>query len=149
MMDMLSEETTLLKQGNTGTGSLMTSFVRALDTHQKEVANAKSDVSQSPSRGLTVDEILGNIFVINFAGYNTTANTLVFSMLLLAANPEVQEWAAKELQAIIPNPDEEKWDYSVLFPDLKRYRAVLVYITERIQTSFINTHPAHLETLRL
>jgi hypothetical protein len=128
MMRMLDEETSLLERGKTGTGSLMTSFVRALDTHRKEEANVKSDAGQSPSKGLTVDEIFGNIFVINFAGHDTTANTLAFSMLLLAANPEVQDWVAEELQEVVKNDDSENWDYSVLFPELKRCRAVLVSI---------------------
>ena len=42
MMDMLDEETALLQRGEAGTGSLMTSFVRALDTHQKEEVTSKN-----------------------------------------------------------------------------------------------------------
>lgn len=126
MVRMLDEETSQLKQGGTGTGSLMTSFVRALDTNQKEEATQKSGVARSTTKGLTVDEIFGNIFVINFAGHDTTANTLAFSMLLLAANPQVQDWVAEELQAVTRDHDSEKWDYGKLFPDLKRCRAVLV-----------------------
>ena len=129
MMYMLDEETSLLDQGKKGTESLMTSFVRALDTHRKEGATAGSNMGQLPSKGLTVDEIFGNIFVINFAGHDTTANTLAFSILLFAAYPEVQEWVAEELQEVIPNRDSNRWDYSVLFSDLKRCRAVLVCIT--------------------
>ena len=126
MRYMLDEEISLMKQGKAGTGSLMTSFVRALDTHQSTETTVKSAASQSPSKGLTVDEIFGNIFVINFAGHDTTANTLAFSMLLLAANPEVQDWVAEELREVITDQDSEKWEYNVLFPDLKRCRAVLV-----------------------
>lgn len=129
MMDMLDEEISLLKRGKTGTGSLMTSFVQALDIHEKEEATPKDAVGQSPSKGLTIDEIFGNIFVINFAGHDTTANTLAFSMLLLGANPGVQDWIAEELQEVIEDHECQKWDYSVLFSDLKRCRAVLVCIT--------------------
>lgn len=125
MMDMLDEETTLLQKGETGTGSLMTSFVRALDAHQKEEAALKSNKGLS-SKGLTVEEILGNIFVINFAGHDTTANTLAFSMILLAANPDVQDWVAEEVRQVIKNSDSESWDYNELFSNLKRCRAVLV-----------------------
>lgn len=132
MIHMLDEESSLLGQGKTGTGSLMTSFVRALDTHQGEVMNAKRSKGQSQQKGLTIDEIFGNIFVINFAGHDTTANTLAFSMLLLAANPEVQEWVSDELQDITPG-SSEPWDYGVLFSDLKRCRAVLVSIVQPSQ----------------
>ena len=43
-----------------------------------------------------------------------------------AANPEVQDWVAEELQEVVRNGASENWDYSVLFPELKRCRAVLV-----------------------
>lgn len=128
MLHMLNEETNLLSQGGKGTGSLMTSLVRALINHPKEEAFMKSDTGQLPLKGLTVDEILGNIFSINFAGHDTTANTLAFSMLLLAAHPECQEWVAEELQEFTKELDSGDWDYSVLFPKLKRCRAVLVCI---------------------
>ena len=64
MIDMLDEERSLLAQGRTGTGSLMTSFVRALNTQQEEAAT-KSHNGQTV-KGLTADEIYGNIFVIHF-----------------------------------------------------------------------------------
>jgi len=127
MMHMLDEEMSLLNQGKMGTGSLMTSFVRALNTHRTEEATGTSNANPSPSKGLTVDEIFGNIFVINFAGHDTTANTLAFSMLLLAANPEVQDWVSEEVREITGNGDSEKWDYTELFSDLKRCQAVLVW----------------------
>lgn len=131
MIRMLDEESALLSHGKPGTGSLMTSFVRALDIHQKDqIFNMKTSNSggQSRSKGLSIDEIFGNIFVINFAGHDTTANTLAFSMLLLAANPQVQSWVAEELHVVTLHEDSEEWDYNVLFSDLKRCRAVLVRI---------------------
>lgn len=89
MVKMLDEENRLMNQGEEGTGSLMTSFIRALDVRTK-------DFEGSASQGLSVDEIFDNIFVINFAGHDTTANTLAFSTLLLAAYPDVQNWVAEE-----------------------------------------------------
>ncbi|KAK3176181.1 hypothetical protein OEA41_007504 [Lepraria neglecta] len=125
MVHMLDEEKSLMDRGEKGTGSLMTSFVRALGTHQKEEATAKAKEDQQ-SKGLTVDEIFGNIFVINFAGHDTTANTLAFSMLLLAANPEVQDWVGEEVREFTVNDHSENWDYTQVFSDLKRCRAVLL-----------------------
>lgn len=122
MVRMLDEETTAFSEGRAGSGGLMTSFVRAMDLKKKEAAKDTAD--SSPPKGLTLDEIFGNIFVINFAGHDTTANTLAFSMLLLAAYPEVQDWVAEELQQLLPVG--EKWEYSALFPKLKRCRAILV-----------------------
>lgn len=124
MVDMLQEETSRLDRGETGVGSLMTSFVRALNTHEQ--TTVKSGTDQSSTKGLSVDEIFGNIFVINFAGHDTTANTLAFSMILLAANPEVQNWVSEEVREVIKDHDSRLWDYGALFSDLKRCRAVLV-----------------------
>lgn len=126
MIHMLDEETSLLDQGKKGTGSIMTSFVRALNVNRKEDATGKSNAGSNASKGLTVDEIFGNIFVINFAGHDTTANTLAFSMLLLAANPKVQDWVSEELQEVTKNLESKDWDYVELFPRLKRCEAVLV-----------------------
>ncbi|KAI9845422.1 MAG: hypothetical protein M1837_004900 [Sclerophora amabilis] len=126
MMDMLEEETSRLSQGIPGTGSLMTSFVRALEDRNGKELHIKSDAAGPIQKGLTIDEILGNIFVINFAGHDTTANTLSFGMLLLAIHPAVQEWVAEELQEILKDTSAETWDYDILYPQLKRCQAVLL-----------------------
>jgi hypothetical protein len=123
MVQMLDEETKLLNQGEKGSGSLMTSFLRALDAKDK-------DTGSSAPQGLSVDEIFGNIFVINFAGHDTTANTLAFSTLLLAAYPDVQQWVAEELANVIGEKPQEEWNYADLYPRLKRCQAVLVSIID-------------------
>lgn len=122
MTSMSNEERRLLDAGKPGTGNLMSSLVRASEEEQerKEIAH-----SEGP-KGLSVSEILGNIYVINFAGHDTTANTLAYAMLLLAANPLVQEWVAEELEQVLPDENSETWDYVKLFPRLKRCLAVLV-----------------------
>ncbi|KAF2470382.1 cytochrome P450 monooxygenase [Lindgomyces ingoldianus] len=117
MERMLEEETTALKQGKKGAGSLMTSFVKAMNTYEAQHEGPKL------SQGLSAEEIFGNIFVINFAGHDTTANTLAFSMVLLATEPEVQEWVAEEVRKVIMENDD--WEYGRLFPQLVRCRAIL------------------------
>ncbi|KAF2015678.1 cytochrome P450 [Aaosphaeria arxii CBS 175.79] len=121
MVQMLDEETRLLSEGKKGSGSLMTSFIQA----QARSERSKDTGSNAP-QGLSVDEIFGNIFVINFAGHDTTANTLAFSTLLLAAHPAVQEWVAEEVTSVISGKPEEEWNYADLFPRLKRCQAVLL-----------------------
>ena len=125
MLQMLDAETQLLQQGSKGTGNLITSFLKALDVHQQSESTLKSTSTSAQTKGLSVDEILGNFFVINFAGHDTTANTLAFAVLLLAAHPDAQYWVAEELQQLIPNIDEE-WEYTDLFPKLKRCHAVFL-----------------------
>lgn len=122
MMDMLAEERRLLEAGKPGTGNLMSSLVRVSEEEQKK---KQKDDSNGP-RGLTVKEILGNIFVINFAGHDTTANTLAYGILLLAAYPDVQKWVSEELREVLQESGIETWDYERLFPRLKRCQGVLV-----------------------
>ncbi|TGJ81736.1 hypothetical protein E0Z10_g7023 [Xylaria hypoxylon] len=123
MVKMLEEETTALSQGKPGSGGIMGSFVRAADTYRHE-PTAESDL-KGTRKGLSVDEIFGNLFVINFAGHDTTANTLAFSVLLLAAHPEVQAWLADEIAIVTGNSPVEMWDYKELYPQLKRCRATI------------------------
>lgn len=129
MVKMLEDETSALRDNKPGSGGIMGAFVRALDVHEREViAQPNLKESKDGKKGLSVDEIFGNLFVINFAGHDTTANTLAFSMLLLAAHPEVQTWLAEELAAIqdVKDTPVEQWDYRAVFPRLKRCQAVVL-----------------------
>ncbi|ROW18393.1 hypothetical protein VPNG_00168 [Cytospora leucostoma] len=129
MVKMLEDGTSALRENRPGSGGIMSAFVRALDVHIREVVTQPTlKESKDGKKGLSVDEIFGNLFVINFAGHDTTANTLAFSMLLLAAHPEVQAWLAEEVASIQAAKDTpvEQWDYNAVFPRLKRCQAVLL-----------------------
>jgi cytochrome P450 len=119
MAHMLELEIKALNRGEKGSGGLMTSFVRAMDAESKEKTGKLA-------QGLSVDEIFGNTFVINFAGHDTTANTLAFSTLLLAVHPKVQAWVTEEIQKVVAGISEDEWNYTELYPRLVRCRAVLV-----------------------
>lgn len=115
MQEMLDNELAILNRGEKGSGGLVSSLVRALDVHQKD-----------HTKGMSAEEIFGNMFVINFAGHDTTANTLAFAMLLLSAYPDVQEWVSGEVNRATAGLKGEDWDYGTLFPQLIRCRAVMV-----------------------
>ncbi|KAL4907685.1 hypothetical protein BDW74DRAFT_189130 [Aspergillus multicolor] len=119
MVRMLNNEQALLEQGKPESGTLMSSLVResrfAVDEHGVDVA-------------LTPDEILGNLYVVTFAGHDTTASTLAYILHLLAAFPDVQEWVGEEIRSVCPNPDPSTWEleYKDAFPRLKRCLAVVL-----------------------
>jgi cytochrome P450 len=76
---------------------------------------------------LNKDEVIGNMFVYNFAGHDTTAHTLAMTFMLLAAYPEVQDWMHEEIVHVLgQESDSAMWDYDASFPRLKRCLAVLV-----------------------
>lgn len=110
MMDMVDEEKESARTKQPGTGRLVEYLLRGSDE----------------SSSLSIGEILSNIFIINFAGHDTTANALAYAIVLLAANPEVQEWVGEELDTILTTSNPDEWDYDTLFPQLKRCLAIMV-----------------------
>ncbi|PSN70574.1 cytochrome P450 [Corynespora cassiicola Philippines] len=96
-------------QGEKAQGNLITSLVRASVEDQL----------------ITQDEVIGNIFVFNFAGHDTTSHSLAFTLMLLAAHPEVQSWMAEEIRYIVGDDDVLEIDYSI-FPKFVRTLAVLL-----------------------
>ena len=110
--------------------NLMGSMVRASEqaTYEANTEAKKLRVDHlAPKRvGLTMNEIFGNIFVYYFAGHDTTAAVFAYTVYLLAAHPEIQDWIAEELDQVLPSNDNDQWLYENLFPRLKRCLAVLV-----------------------
>ena len=98
MTGVLNEERNLISQRKPGAGNLMS----------------------------TSDEIFGNMFIFNSAGYETTAKTLSYGIFLFAAHPEWQQWIAEEVRHVLKDAPSETWSYADVFPRLKRCRAVMV-----------------------
>lgn len=119
MAGVLDEERNLISQRKPGAGNLMSNLVRASE-------EALQPQSRQGPAGLTSDEIFGNMFIFNSAGHETTAHTLSYGILLLAAHPEWQQWIAEEVRHVLKDAPSEKWSYADLYPRLKRCRAVMV-----------------------
>ena len=105
-MNQLSDEKGMIADRNPGSGTLMSNLVHALeaqhgfigaDEDEKSVANNRPH----EMRPFSVDEILGNIFVFNFARHDTTAISPAFSMLLLVAHPDMQDWISEGVSRVI------------------------------------------------
>lgn len=79
-----------MAMGKSGKGNLMPWLIRASDEGM-EVTHARKNTYVRLS-------IYGNMFIFNFASHDTTAQTLKFTIHLLAAHPEVQDWMREELQ---------------------------------------------------
>lgn len=146
MTDILEEEKNLMAQGKSGKGNLMTSLIRASDERMEESHASKNTKDGSlltnAHGGLTENEIYGNMFVFSFAGHDTTAQTLTFTIHLLAAHPEVQDWMWEELQYYLTDSAPSSWSYDEVFPKLKRCLAVLVSIVGCLSLAF--SHVVHL-----
>lgn len=127
MTDMYEAEK---RRVSSGTSSDGTSSAASSSTFLSSLA--KASLNAKDGEGLTEQEIYGNIFVINFAGHDTSAHVFTFAVYFLAANPQVQDWLSEELKLVLGNSPPDQWDYR-LFPRLKRCLAVL-YETIRLYT---------------
>lgn len=125
MMNVIAEEKQLMADGKVGSDNLVSNLVRASEGNADSTDLSTGGQSRL-NQPLSIDEILGNIFVYNFAGHDTTAISLAYSMLLLVAHPEIQDWIAEELQYFLVDERSTSWNYEDVFPKLKRSLAVLV-----------------------
>lgn len=81
---------------------------------------AKSELSEKQAQGrlkyLTEEELWGNLFIFNLAGYETTASALSFALPYIAAYPEVQQWMMEEVDKFYTQDSH----YAETFPKLAR-----------------------------
>lgn len=132
MLDQLADEKQMVAEGKPGSGTLVSNLVRASETLPEVAGGGANETIAMDGRArdlkaLSVDEILENIFVFNFAGHDTTATSLADSVLLLVAHPEAQDWIAEELSLDLDNNENSKAKrYEFVFPIFKRCLAILV-----------------------
>lgn len=124
MAAQVAAEKKLIQNSEAGTGNLVSNLVRA--SADDDLATQSDPGNTNGLKPLTNAEILGNIFVFNFAGHDTTAISLSYGVLLLVAHPEVQDWVHEEISHYVGDQDPKSLPYSELFPKLKRSLAVLV-----------------------
>ena len=102
--------------------NLMTSLVRASQAN----ADQSGSTTGSHQEGLTEEEVYGNVFVFNFAGHDATANSLAIGICLLATRPDIQDWIAEEINAVLAGVASTESSYEAVFPRLPRCLAVVV-----------------------
>ena len=118
MEEILARERASGAKGKSETPNLMSALVKASD----EDSQAKESGRHS-KLGLTDEEIFGNLFAYNLAGHETTANTVAYALVLLAAHPHYQDWVREEIMQVQKTSAEE---YGASFPRLQRCLAVMV-----------------------
>jgi cytochrome P450 len=123
LMKMVTEEAAALDRDSAAPGGLLTPLVRAL----KPQTTGDDSVSKAKRGDLSADEILGNIFAMNFAGHDTVLIALSFALTLLAVHPDVQEWLHEEITSLLGGHslDDDDWDYDA-FSKLNRCHAVFL-----------------------
>ncbi|KAH9266711.1 hypothetical protein BASA83_010388 [Batrachochytrium salamandrivorans] len=68
-----------------------------------KAARADTDIGG----GLTERELIGNIFILMFAGHETTAFTMVYALAMLATQPAAQQRMYEEITLVLKGGDPE------------------------------------------
>ena len=116
MKEMMEEDTKSLYEIEAKKDNLMTVLLRASESRDGNGRNGLSD-----------QEILGNLFIYNVGGHDTTANTLAYCIILLSVELIIQEWIREEIQSVFGvEGDIKDWEYETAFTRLKRCFALMV-----------------------
>ena len=94
-------------QSETAKGNLLTSVLRA--SASEAAAEAKAG-SKARKEAFTDDEVLGNLFIYLLAGYETTANAILYGLIVLALDPEVQDRVIQEVDQVCDEATAQRRD---------------------------------------
>ncbi|KAK5637153.1 hypothetical protein RRF57_012865 [Xylaria bambusicola] len=89
----VDDEADLMSRAN-----LLHTVVHAIEGEESKDQAAKG--SKEKKRAFTEDEVMGNLFIYMLAGYDTTANSIQYGLLMLAANPDVQSKVIAEIDQV-------------------------------------------------
>lgn len=89
-----------------------------MDLMGQLVKGQLTGIGAKGSETLTDSEVLGNMFVFILAGHETAANSIHFSLLYLALNPDSQRALQKDLDGIFQGRSPSDWDYDRDLPQL-------------------------------
>ncbi|KAM3417235.1 hypothetical protein BST61_g5494 [Cercospora zeina] len=103
-----------------------------------QLLRASESETENGSLVLSEVEIQGNLYIFTAAGFDTTANTLSYALVLLCCHPEWQDWMFDELDSILPPvKSTEELDYTTIFPKATRTLAIM-FETLRLFTPLVH-----------
>jgi cytochrome P450 len=124
MRGMLDRQRARLGAAECTDENLLTALIRSEDQEDEKA-----------SKKMTAQEVMGNTFIFLFAGHETTANTLHYSLLLLAQRPDVQQHFLNEVDDIYEKAAQDgrceldydldfsraRWAFAIMVRDKMRY----------------------------
>lgn len=124
--DMLDEERQRMSHGSGESRStIMSQLLQA------------SEQGAGDKKAMSDDEMMGNLFVFTAAGFDTTANTISYALVLMSRYPEWQDWILEEIDSILPSDPTTELDYTTIYPKATRVMAVMLE-TLRLFTPLIH-----------
>ncbi|KAK3696343.1 hypothetical protein LTR37_018008 [Vermiconidia calcicola] len=129
-------------RGSVTKGNIMSQLLQA--SEQSADPDLKKSTGNS-TNALSEKEMISNLFIFTAAGFDTTANTISYALVLLARYPEWQHWLLGEIDEIVPKDPTEELDYVAVFPkatrllafmlEVLRHYTPLVHISKQTQTA--------------
>ncbi|KGO39614.1 Cytochrome P450 [Penicillium expansum] len=105
---------TFKKKAALGRGNIMSQLLQA----SAEQGNTDDSLSE--------EELNGNLFLFTAAGFETTANTISYAIMLLIRYPKWQEWLFEEVDSLIPTDASETLQYTSILRRVTRIMAVML-----------------------
>ncbi|OJJ42217.1 hypothetical protein ASPZODRAFT_137409 [Penicilliopsis zonata CBS 506.65] len=132
-MQRVPEYIQAILEGETGSDENKDQMKRHnfLDVLVEFADNKNTSDSNKKSLFLSKEEISGNLWIFTGAGFDTTANTMGYAVLLLAVYPQWQAWIQEELDDLVM--DTSDWEYTTIFQHCPRLLAVM-FETLRLYT---------------
>ena len=95
---------------------------------ESDIISKLVQASESTASGqaLSEDEMMSNLFIFTAAGFETTATTLAYAMVLLARHPLWQSWVFEEINELLPKSKATPWEYADTFPRASRTLALML-----------------------
>ena len=130
-----AERQRLKEQQSVSRSNIMSQLVQASE-HGDSESKAAAD---SKTKALSDEEMMGNLFVFTAAGFDTTANSISYALVLLARYPQWQDWLFEEVDSVLPSDVnmDEGLDYASVFPKATRLLAFMLE-TLRLFTPLIH-----------
>lgn len=86
-------------------GNLLTSVLRA--SADEATKSGKPGVRNSKKQAFTETEVMGNLFLYLLAGYETTANAILYGLICLALYSEIQDRVIEEVDGVYAQAAEQ------------------------------------------
>ncbi|KAI1309757.1 cytochrome P450 [Xylaria venustula] len=121
MDELLVQGTKDLSKGFSGARS-KENLLKAILRSSKE-NEEKASAPKGTKVSLTNEEIKGNLFIFLLAGYDTTANTIIYACIVLSLYPDIQSKVLEEVRqfhkgGLSGSPDRSSSEYLAMFPYL-------------------------------
>jgi cytochrome P450 len=122
--DLISAERVAQAESLEAGSNIMAMLVKTLDQSDEL---AEEDPKKQRKGAMSADEVQGNLFILSIAGFETTANTMVYAIVLLAIYPKWQEWLIEEIDSVVSQNPESHYEQS--YPKLVRCLAFMVGVS--------------------